>query len=348
MKKKLFLLILLTTIVYAQVLQGDVNSDHIVNVNDLIIVGSNFGLTNFDVRADVHSDGQVNIYDLILVGSNFGNTYTPPSQTGAIIAGHNSVNDFNNIPSYMHNTIKNNLKIIFGRTSHGSQLMTGINLIKGVGDRDIESCNGYVATGSNFELCDDFYYYEFGEGNDQAPENVLSLFNRFPGANDLGNPNRVQWESATRDFLNRANNDRNVVIWSWCGQVSTASESDINTYLSLMNNLERDYPDVTFIYMTGHLDGSGETGNLRTRNRQIRNYAINNNKILYDFEDIESWDMNGVFHPDESDACNWCSSYCQQNSCLNCANCAHSHCYNCYIKGKAFWWLLARIAGWEG
>jgi hypothetical protein len=27
--------------------------------------------------------------------------------------------------------------------------------------------------------------------------------------------------------------------------------------------------------------------------------------------------------------------------------CAHSHCFNCYLKGKAFWWLLARMAGWS-
>ena len=27
---------------------------------------------------------------------------------------------------------------------------------------------------------------------------------------------------------------------------------------------------------------------------------------------------------------------------------AHSHCLNCYQKGKAFWWMMARIAGWDG
>ena len=54
-----------------------------------------------------------------------------------------------------------------------------------------------------------------------------------------------------------------------------------------MNQLEIDYPNVKFVYMTGHLDGSGANGNLNLRNEQIRAYARANNKILYDFADIE-------------------------------------------------------------
>ena len=49
-----------------------------------------------------------------------------------------------------------------------------------------------------------------------------------------------------------------------------------------MNKLENEYPNVHFVYMTGHLDGSGLNGNLHIRNEQIRNYCKNNNKILFD------------------------------------------------------------------
>ena len=116
----------------------------------------------------------------------------------------------------------------------------------------------------------------------------------------MGNPDRITWAQRTRDLLESSNNDRNAIIWSWCGQASTASEEDISTYLNLMNQLESDYPDVFFffVYMTGHLDGTGETGNLHIRNEQIRNYCIANDKVLFDFADIESYDPDGEYFLD--------------------------------------------------
>ncbi|MBW2261320.1 MAG: hypothetical protein JRG91_05035 [Deltaproteobacteria bacterium] len=115
-----------------------------------------------------------------------------------------------------------------------------------------------------------------------------------------------------------------------------------------MSELEAAYPGVTFIYMTGHTDGSGADGNLRARNAQIRSWCEANGKILFDFGDIESWDPDGIYYPDISDDCGWCTDWCTGHTCPDCSSCAHSHCYNCYIKGKAFWWMMARLAGWEG
>ena len=129
----------------------------------------------------------------------------------------------------------------------------------------------------------------------------------MPG--DLGNPDYTQWEVETRNYL-AANDDVNVIIWSWCGEVSGASEENINTYLDLMTGLEEDFPDITFVYMTGHLDGTGLTGNLHLRNEQIRNYCKTNKKLLFDFADIESYNPDGVYFGDKipNDNCDYDSN----------------------------------------
>ena len=59
-------------------LVGDVNADGVVNIQDLVIVGSNFGKTGQNA-ADVNGDGVVNIVDLVLVAGAFGTTAAPPA-----------------------------------------------------------------------------------------------------------------------------------------------------------------------------------------------------------------------------------------------------------------------------
>ena len=58
-------------------LVGDVNDDGVVNIQDLVLVGANFGKTG-ENQADVNGDGVVNIVDLVTVASAFGTTAAAP------------------------------------------------------------------------------------------------------------------------------------------------------------------------------------------------------------------------------------------------------------------------------
>lgn len=272
---------------------------------------------------------------------------------GAIIADHNSATAFFSIPTDAIVQAKATLHIAYGHTSHGSQLTTGmtglVNFMNGL---------GYPA---------DLYAY-----NNGGTGGALDLRDTpFSGASDLGNPNRTAWEQATRDYLGLpdANGrgstrpDVNVIIWSWCGQVD-GSEEDINLYLNLMNGLEQDYHNVYFVYMTGHLNGTGATGNVNIRNQQIRDYCIANDKILYDFADIESYDPDGLVNymlllandncdydsddngtRDRNWAIDWQNLHTVNVDWYNCSS-AHSQPLNANRKAYAAWWLWARLAGW--
>ena len=267
---------------------------------------------------------------------------------GPVIVDHTCANIWK-IPESAIEQAKDSLHIAYGHTSHGSQL------ISGMGSSGTQLDAFMAANGATPGL------YVWHDGPQAG---ALDLDDYFVSG-DLGNPNRVTWAQRTRDYLNdSANADVNVVIWSWCGQVD-GSESDIETYLNLMNGLEADYPHVQFVYMTGHLNGTGETGNVNIRNDQIRQYCIENNKVLYDFADIESYDPDGEINYmalNANDNCdydsdgngsrdaNWATDW--QNSHVQgvdwwASGAAHSQHLNGNLKGYAAWWLWATLAGWS-
>ncbi len=242
----------------------------------------------------------------IALGFAFVLFFLSSVSSAAIIADHHAPALFDQTPLSDFEGLKDSYDIFYGHTSHGSQIITGISML--------------VA--------------EFG------PQLASPTFHEV--SDDLGYANDTSWVQPTRDWL-ESHPETNVVMWSWCGGMSSNTEEGVNSYLSAMNQLEAEFPGVVFVYMTGHLDGTGIDGNLYRGNNQIRDYCYSNNKVLFDFADIESYDPAGNFYPNESDACGWCTTWCETHECPSCGYCAHSHCFNCFQKGKSFWWLLSQV-----
>ena len=258
----------------------------------------------------------------------------------AIIIDH-TCTDINQIPTYWLEKAKD-LALHYAHTSHGSQVNTGI--------LNLESQNPFysvaVRVGSTAGLppIEDPPALRIYDGN--PPETYIEPNDYWDG---ISGQNRTRAVANTGDY--------DFSMWSWCGQVSGGTESYIQSYLVTLNQFETEYPAMRFIYMTGHLDGSRSYGNLHLRNEQIRAYCIANNKVLFDFADIERYDPDGNDYLDlgADDGCNydggnwadeWCAAHPGSELCAACS-CAHSKSLNCNQKARAFWWMMARLAGWN-
>jgi hypothetical protein len=283
----------------------------------------------------------------LLVGCAFRFGY------GQIIVNHQHTN-ITTLTEQEINLAKNVLHIAYGHTSHGSQITDGMTGLVTFAN------NG----GKGMTHPTDIFRW-----NNGGTSGALDLHDGAMGG-DVGY--YPQWVTNTTNYLGAADpitgmgtnhTDVNVIMWSWCGQAAGYSETDmINKYLAPMSQLEETYPNVKFIYMTCHLNGTGVNGNLNLRNEQIRNFCIANKKILYDFADIESYDPDGLVNymllnaddncdydsdgngsRDKNWALDWQNSHTQNTHWYYCYA-AHSQSLNGNQKAYAAWRMYAEIA----
>lgn len=290
------------------------------------------------------------ILHLVFVCLSCNNTGTENTASSKYItADHTIANLLRNgqIPESAIVQAKEKLHIAYGHTSHGSQITSGMSGLVAFSNGD----------GLKNKYSNDLFLYNNGGTN-----GALDLHDGAM-AGDCGY--YPQWVNNTREYLNNENNsDVNVVIWSWCGQVNSKYHDGTlhSEYLEPMNQLELDYPDVKFVYMTGHLEHSDDEG-LKAANQVIRDYCRKGNKILYDFADIESYNPDGVYFEFSNDNCDyyssangtlsgnwateWQNSHTENVDWYSCSS-AHSEPLNANMKAYAAWWLWCRLAGWDG
>jgi hypothetical protein len=129
---------------------------------------------------------------------------------------------------------------------------------------------------------------------------------------------------------------------------------DFDYYRQKMEGLEKAYPDKTFIWATSVIGAQSAYAadpasmqsclNIQDFNQKLRAYARDNHKILYDLADIESHDPDG--------------NLCQYNGCEVLCDVyydgygggggGHPDVDGSLRMAKGFWWLMARISGWDG
>ncbi len=263
----------------------------------------------------------------------------------SVIINHTST-DITLIPQAAIEQAKNNLHIAYGHTSHGSQLTTGMTGL-------VAFANG---GGRGLTMPADIFAWNKG-----GVGGALDLHDYAMGG-DVGS--YPQWVNNTRTYLDDpGNKDVNVIIWSWCGQVGDKYYDGnlASDYLNPMVQLETEYPHVRFVYMTGHVDIWDDADN-KAANQMIRDFCIANDKILYDFEDIEHYDPDGTYFEYVHDNCNyydapagmvqgnwateWQSSHTEGIDWYSCGS-SHSQPVNANRKAYAAWWLWAVLGGWD-
>jgi hypothetical protein len=284
--------------------------------------------------------------------------FSATGSQGQMLIDH-TCTDLNSVPGAWITQAAADLHIAYNHTSHGSQIISGMDALE-----------SFPAYGSTYEWSDDG-----SAGLD------LDNYGIPCGVSDLSQGDVIDgngvtpWVTCTRAFLDLPANDHiTVIMWSWC----SINGHNAQRYVENMEILVSEYPDVDFVFMTGHAEGQGEDmtpDSVHYNNEVIRQHCESNGRILFDFADIEAYDPDGAYYWDlgleddlDYDGGNWAQEWITANpgSELDqlttgegvsdyggCDSCAHSDApsearLNCVLKGRAAWWMYVTLAGWEG
>ncbi|MBC8185096.1 T9SS type A sorting domain-containing protein [candidate division KSB1 bacterium] len=256
---------------------------------------------------------------LILI-TMFNIPVTSKELSSPIIVDHNCT-DLNQVPTSWIAAARTGIRIHYGHTSHGSQINTGLERLE-------SQLGSTYSVAINWSL--------------PTEANTLCILRQ---SNDPWN-----YYDTAQQYLDN-NPTINLSLFGWCGQAGYANWQEIlDEYKAKMQAFEAANPNDTFVYMTGNAQEIDRGGCRRHRfNEQLRNFCRDNNKVLFDFADLDIWynnETNSYTAPSWTD----CSGQevPVEHTHYNGDEAGHTTYESCENKGKAFWWMLAKIAGWGG
>lgn len=284
--------------------------------------------------------------------TNTGNN----AQGGQIIADHTVVEKFNDIPQYYIDQVKKMLLSVPGQ-SHSEGYFTGLLLLQrsiprfAVNVKWSGTPEGYTnshlrATGAMWGDLDHQTGWQFG----------IDTWD-WAGGEPFDYTFSPAQAARVTTGLSYAHNNGFTI--SAIGYGYCYNEGYVTSYITATQNFidyctEYNLPTKVF-FTTGPADShlsqaDEESYNSYLRWKTIREHvALDPTRILFDYNDILSYNDSGVqqtktwnghifpvIHPDNmlGDTDVWPAGHIGGNGCLR--------------LGKAMWWMLARIAGWDG
>lgn len=241
---------------------------------------------------------------------------------GPIYADHDIVDQFDQIPDTAIEAAAN-LRLLFRHASVGENIKFGLSCIWGnFPDRRPSACG-------------DFFEHKYD------PSKWVFEARGNPG-----------WVRKIDDFIQQTNqrsDDFDVVGFAidYVDGLDTerspisSIENFNERYIKRLEALEAAHPDKIFIWWTMSLARIGQK-NTQDFNSMVRSYAISNHKILFDIADIESHDPKGNPSLNEDGYEVIYDGYTDEKVS------GHLNKLGQERVARAFWWLMARISGWDG
>ncbi len=290
--------------------------------------------------------------------------------TVAVIADQNIALEpvLRSIPDAYINAARNDLHIAYQHTSHGTHVSRGMF---GLPDFQAGDDTKFAISNNNPQP-DKLDFRDYALASYAAPDDDASDLSR----------NETAFIQATRNYLDDPDNSEiNVVMWSWCNIAGHDVESN---YLPGMQTLINEYStggskigdgpgqrenSVSFIFMTGHANKGDNVGDGKPKDQAdlITNYCQENKFYCLDYYGIDTHCMEGNYWEDAGDDGNsstrgdfyaeWQNSHSLgadyfENKTSPGGSVTYGAHNSQHItanrKAFAMWYILARIAGWDG